>query len=130
MTPLLLPNPPAGQDFILTVPANERYRLLSIHATLTTDATASSRAVWLHILTPNGTTIAAVHSGGSQAASTSRIYQWLPFAPLAVSPYGATLAPLPAPPFELLPGWQARPLTAFLSAGDQWSNIAISVQSV
>lgn len=91
-------------DKSFTVPSRFQYTLLGGMAQLVTTATVGNRQVDL-LLTDGTNTIITIAAGGTQAASLTRQYQYIPgeAAPAAVA---GTLFVCPFPPgLVLLGGW-------------------------
>lgn len=121
-------NPAVGVDWFITAPGNATWRIVSIAATLTADATVATRSVefiaddqsrtWYKQGTVGATTaleasVYCGHTGAVQAtfASTDNF-------------------PLPVGGLLLRPGHRLRSLTANLQAADQWSLITALVDEI
>lgn len=117
--------PAAGADFVFTVPANTRMRIISLDATLTTSAAVANRNPAL-IVDDGANVVGEINAGVNQAASLAQEYTWgdtLPFSAL----FGGNLtAPLPSN--LILPGgWRVRSETTAIDVADQWTNANIHV---
>lgn len=120
--------PAAGAEWSIVAPGNATWRIVSVAATLTADATVASRfaefiaddqsRTWYRQGTVGATTAAEAsvycgHTGAAQAtfASTDNF-------------------PLPVGGLLLRPGHRLRSLTANLQAADQWSLITALVDEI
>jgi len=120
-----LGNPGAGTDFVYTVPAGARQRIVGLSATLTTAVAAANRLPSLIIDDGVHTTI-ILPSNGTQAASLAYVYtwadsvQWLPLYDTKIT------APLPSN-LILQQGYRMRSATTGIQGADQWSGIWLQV---
>jgi len=119
-------NPAAGADWTTTVPANTQWILRSVYALLATDAVAPVREAALQIKDGGGVRLMLSNSIDTVAASTNSNISWFP-ASGAVTDARFNLGVIP-PEYRLLPGWTISTSTLNLDAGDQWSNIRLTVE--
>lgn len=109
--------PSAGADWSVTVPGGVVWRVLSILASLTSSATAGTRAVNLTV-SDGKTVFVDAAPAGTQAISLTYKYAWWKEAGgLAV---GTTVCQ-PIPPLDLPAGFVIASSTANISATDQWT---------
>jgi hypothetical protein len=112
-------DPAAGQEFSVTVPTGEVWEVLSLEATLVTNATAASR--YVQIIIDNGTTeFARVGSPVAQAASQTILYTASPLVGAMPSSAPSNAMVMNLPVQLLLPGYRVRSVTASLQTGDNW----------
>lgn len=118
-----VPNPAAGAEWSLTVPAGHAYQVRSIYYVLTASATVATRTPWL--LFGDGAVQYLKLSGyNSVAASGAGVYVWAP----GVNPYnGWTGSVQGLPELTLEPGSTITSLADNLQAGDQYSGIVLDV---
>jgi hypothetical protein len=110
-------DPAAGAEWSVTVEAGKVWELLSVFASLVTDATVATRAVRLQ-LGDGGVTYLDLVAADTQVASLTRRYAWLPTGAAYASASGI-VSPLPR--LILEPGWTLASVTDNLAAGDNWS---------
>ena len=116
----------AGAQVGEPVPTNARWRLSAFYAVLVTDATVATRAVYLS-LTDGTNLILSVPANATQAASTTRGYQFV----AGVSPPAAVAYEIYFPwPFRvtLFQGWAIATITSSMAAGDDWGAPQIDVE--
>lgn len=116
-------NPAAGADWSLVVPANLRWSILGVQATLVTNATVANRAPSLQIQDPVGHGY-DVTAPGAQAASQTIIWNWTPGGPEKTI-VGVDASATLGVPTKVGPAWVIRTVTSLLQAGDQWSTISL-----
>ena len=108
--------PAAGADWSLTVPAGHLYELLSVYASLVTDANVATRSVSL-VLTDGQATYLVLAAPGTQAASLTWGYAWTQHGNAYAGADGIVSG---IPRLLLEPGWTIAASTASKQAGDQW----------
>lgn len=119
-------NPNAGVEVIEAVPANARWRLRALRASLVTDATVITRTV--NVIIDDGTTTLLNFPGvTTQIASLTRAYN--------VAEYGFQPAAVGTDIFFYIPfvialfqGWRIRTSTTNLQAGDNWGAPQLEVE--
>jgi hypothetical protein len=119
-------NPAAGADWSLTVPANVRWSVLSIEATLVTDATAGNRQAFLEIVA-SGVGLMRITPQTNQAPSQTKTYNWIPGISPATSLGTDNLMSLGVPT-KVLQNYVIRTNTLVKAAGDQWSSITLELE--
>lgn len=112
--------PAPGAEWIITVPAGMRFRVVSVSAALTTSAVVANRSPNL-VIDDGVNILAEIPSTNAQAASTTARYTWMDGGVFAVAPAGLNLAPLPGNCI-LMAGSRVRSLTTLLDVADQWTN--------
>jgi len=112
-------DPAPGADIMEVVPPGARWRLRTLYASLTTDATAPVR--WGHFQVDDGANILfKLPAGTSQAASLIRSYNLAEYA--YQPPYAASTIFLSLPlGLVLSQGWRISTATDALAAGDNWT---------
>jgi len=126
ITTRLVGNPAAGADWIYTVPATTRERIVAFNAQLTTSAAVANRQVALIIDD-------AVNIFWEDSALTnitaSQVAQVSGSGVNATSGANPNIVQLVQPPeLYLDSGFHLRVVTTNMQAGDQWSNITIAVE--
>jgi hypothetical protein len=119
-------DPAAGAEWSEPVPAGARWRLRSVIATLTTDATAAARLAALQI-TDGTNTLWRARASQAQAASIAGIYSG---GGTGYATTGATndlMWPIPSE-MILLAGFRIGTFTSSLQAGDDWSAPRLTVE--
>lgn len=110
--------PDPGTDIFLTVPDRRRWKLLSLNAVLTTDATVANRTVVLRlVLDPD--TLIFIPCTVNQPASQTFIYCFAHFGSTqldAASPFNIAF-----PQLHLTPGTAIRTTTTNMQDGDQFA---------
>lgn len=117
--------PAAGADWVQAVPANTRWRLVSVIAQLSTSVAVASRSP-VFTITDGTTPVMKVNNlGAGVAAGQSSIFQWL-----EIGPYNNNqVVMVYLPPRVVLPaGWTVGAVTGSLQAGDQWSSIFLVIE--
>ncbi len=119
-------NPAAGAEITETVPANARWYLRALRATLVTDATVATRTVNF-IIDDGTTTLVLLASAPTQAASLTYNYN-VRYAGFSSGLIGTDNF-IPSP-FELVlfQGWRFRTSTTNLQAGDNWGAPQMEVE--
>jgi hypothetical protein len=120
-------NPAAGVDWSYTVPLQHRARIMAIRAVLQTSATVATRSPLMQLLDLSSNVLLTIEPAAAQAASLLLAYNYAPGMPsLAVV---ANNMKCPFPENMILTGGQkVAPTTLSIQAGDQWSNIWITVE--
>lgn len=124
-----VPNPAAGTDWTVTVPAGVQWFVTAGVAQLTTSATVDNRQVALEV-TVNGSTVWYARNGTTHAASTIFVYNFsstVANVPLSGTETGVLVS---FPPGYLSPGTVIGTSTNLLQAGDQWSGIVLWIEEV
>jgi len=117
-------NPAAGGGFTYTVGGSYWERLAALSFTIVTDSNAANRQVLVAFQDGSGANIASTASGGTQAASLTRLYSFVPNQGTAPALIGTTfLAPLPV--LFLQPGFKVVVSIVSVQAGDQVSAIRV-----
>ncbi len=117
-------NPAAGGGFTYTVSGNYWERLAALSFTLVTDGNAANRQVLVALQDGSSTNIASTASGGTQAATLTRLYSFVPNQGTAPALIGTTfLAPLPV--LFLQPGFKVVVSITSVQVGDQISAIRV-----
>jgi hypothetical protein len=111
-------NPGAGIEIIETVPTNARWRLLSIAASLVTDATVTNRLPSL-VLDDGASIYARIPAAAVQVASLTTLYTWAVGAVNNAVATSVSAAPAPQG-VMLMGGHRIRTLTANIAGGDDW----------
>lgn len=114
-----IPNPAAGAEISITVPAGVTWELISLIAVFTASAVVATRRPRLQVT--DGTT-AGVRVSANTNATASQVlsYGWLQdVANVSVGTDGTTAIPH----LTLEPGWIVSTSTIAIDPGDQWSAI-------
>jgi hypothetical protein len=112
-------NPAAGAEISETVPANTRWRLISLHANLTTSAVVANRVV--HVQLDDGANLFFQSDPNENQPASSLFGYNFTSGPLLNSALSQqVMLPLPLTPL-LGPGYRIRTLTAALDGGDDWN---------
>jgi|SRR5579872_2964193 len=118
--------PAAGVDVVATVPANARWKVWSMFATLVTDAVVNNRVP--HVVITDGPLNDTVHNvpaNNNQVAGATVNYS-AGAGVFGVSFDNAVVMVLPVE-LDLLQKWTIGFKTTNLDAGDQWSALALVV---
>lgn len=121
-----VPQPSAGTDWTLTVPAGHVYRLEAVRFRMVNDATAVSRYVALVITDGNAEAVRSVLPSNTAANDDVVVSYWRDAAALLA--FDALTAPLPI--VDLQAGWTIGSSTLNLSGADQFSAIRVTVLDV
>ncbi|MGH8323925.1 MAG: hypothetical protein ACRETD_09040 [Steroidobacteraceae bacterium] len=117
----IIGNPAVGADWYQAVTVGERWRVVSLSATLTTGVAVANRFPVLE-LNDGVRVYARIPPVAAQVASTVVIYTWGDALPYAAAVNGDTTAPLPSN--LILPaGHFIFVTTTGITAADQWSSI-------
>jgi len=119
-------NPAAGAEISESVPANARWRPLSIDFVLVTDATVANREVVLRI-NDGATPVAEVNTGVSQTATQTRRYSFTRNVQRG-TPTASTTITAPMPDVWLPENFILTTLTAGLVAGDDFGGPMLLVE--
>mgnify|MGYP001571786480 CR=1 FL=1 len=112
-------DPAAGAEWSITVPVDARWRLISVTATLVTDATVAGRLP-LIIVDDGANNLLVVAAQATLPASSTGIYSMGAGQGLAGAI--ATVQALPAPEdLYLSAGFRVRSSTSLIQAGDNWT---------
>jgi hypothetical protein len=120
---VVVPNPAAGADWSVTVPASEVWSLVTITATLTTSAAVANRLPSL-VVTDGNVRYARMSAVNTQAASLTSIATWGPY---GQSGQTGTVVRGILPVAALGPGETIGSLTDLIDVADQWSAIVLRV---
>jgi hypothetical protein len=111
-------DPAAGAEFSVTVPAGARWRLITLVATLLTDATVASRVPSL-LLDDGATMFYRLKVETAQTASQNIMYNFGAGLSRTTTANWSSLNPVPTNA-ALMAGYRMLSLTDFLAAGDNW----------
>lgn len=115
--------PAAGQDFVFTVPAFQRWRLISLGAVATTDATVGNRAPVVWVQDAAGNRVVWSRCDSFLAPSASEQFSW---GPGLENTSGLVSRLMPLPTYLTLPeGFSIHGSVGAVGAGDQWSNVVL-----
>jgi hypothetical protein len=121
-----IPNPPAGQDWVATVPATARWRVVCFQAQFVTSATVANRVPHLVVTDGQGHSVYNFPSPNNQVAGATEQYSG--GATSVTTQFdNANVLVLPSP-VKLLQLWTVGMVTTALQAGDQWNNIFLYVK--
>lgn len=121
-------DPAAGAEWVMKAPGNATWRVVSIAATLTADATAVSRFAEF-IADDQSRTWYKQGTVGATTAAEASVY--CGFTGAAQATFASTdNFPLPTNGLLLRPGYRLRSLTTNLQAADQWSAITALVDEI
>jgi hypothetical protein len=119
--------PAVGAEWTITSPPGVIWELLAVSFVLTTSAVAGNRGPSLRFRTADNVDVMWVGTGSTQGASIGLPWSWM--VGLGAALGTNTLSnPLPSPPIPLTAGWRILSQTNFLDAGDQFSNISVTVR--
>ena len=117
----------AGADWSIVAPGRGYWLLLSVYAKLVTSAVVANRQAQFTV-DDQSTTYFKVPLGAAIAASSTVEYCGFAGAQASAIAGGTVVFPLPPTGLLLPPGARFRITTALIDAGDQWSNVAASIQ--
>jgi hypothetical protein len=123
---ITIANPPPTTNWSITVPAGTTWVINSLHATLATSAVVATRKPDLLVLDGAGNVLMDAGAGAGEAASLTYTWTWAPGLTTAGSIALSMTVGLPSG-FRLNAGWVIQLSMTSIQAGDQWSNIALSV---
>lgn len=125
-----VPNVAAGIDFSYQPNTADRFRLLSLYAELTTDATVANRQVALELETQSGDKFYKKTVVGVQTATQTVAYSWSSGSGPAFG--GSAVEALTisdgVPDWWLYGGTKVLVSTANLDTGDQWAKMYITLR--
>jgi hypothetical protein len=119
--------PSAGNDWSLVVPPDRVWRLISLHALLTTDATAVTRLPLFSFLDGSDPYLATASTGGAPASVAYPVVIAPGTNPFNLSVGGIVWCGAPAT-LLLRAGDRITVTTANLAAADQYSQITLRVE--
>lgn len=118
--------PAAGADWSWPAPQGQLLRLRAVSAKLTADATAGTRAPLLQVVDADAAVVLSVPLSAAVAATAAAVITWAAELPAAYKTGSDYVAPLPG---ILLPAnLTVKVTTAALAAGDQWSDVLLTVE--
>lgn len=122
-------NPAAGADWIFTVPVGQRIRIISLQAQLVTSATVANRNTQIGLFSSGGINVmfAGAANASIPASTTAQVVGANMGSPSTVITT-TVYCQLPAS-VTLGGGFRIQTSTVGLQAGDQWSNIALLLES-
>ena len=123
------PNPAAGADFTVNVPAGVMWKIISGQATLTTSATVATRIPQIQ-LTSQGHDIGVYPGNETDAASITAVVTFSQCLPSVSAPGGLNNSTIALPTYPLVQGDTFGSDTVALQAGDQWSAIAFAIEEI
>lgn len=123
-----VPDPVAGEEWTLTVPGDQIWRIESLVARLVTSAVVANRRAVLRADDQQDVWYAALATADQAASQTMRYGAFAGASPNGLAGVMGTIA-LPTSGLVLLPGYRLFTVTANLDAGDQWSQVRALVQS-
>lgn len=124
---VVVPNPAVGADWSQVVPGGVIWELLSLDVIFATSAVVATRVPALYVRDSDNRALYHLSMPASLAASGAA--EWTLAVGLGVTTSTtAQAAPLPSPAIVLQPGSIVRVTTTALDAGDQWSNIFMTVR--
>lgn len=133
---IIVPRPAAGADWAYTVPAGYGllpFFVICVSALLTDSGSAGNRQPTLQILDrPGGVPIGTFGINAALIVSQSARYVWGSGLPAAAAPVNSTSSPstFPLPQGLIVPGGGVvQVVTTGLLAGDQWSDIVLTLGS-
>ncbi len=124
--------PGAGSDWSQIVPANTRWLIHGVRATLATSATAATRIPMLRINDPLIQGDLRVLPSNSQIASLTQTWYWVPGYPSIGQSLAAQNVNAVGLPFPLVVNatWAIQVTTAGLQVGDAWAAIQLFVEEL
>lgn len=128
---IIVPRPAAGADWAYVVPAGFGLYVVCVSALLVDSGSAGNRQPTLQLLDrPGGVPIGSFGINSPLIVSQSARYVWGAGLPAAAAPVNSTTSPstFPLPQGILVPGGGViQVVTSGLLAGDQWSDIALTL---
>ena len=112
-------DPAAGVEWSITVPFGARWRLISVHASLVTDATVANRFAMINVANTGGLRIFRANSNTAHTASINGLYSFSA-APRTVDGANNTFNIGLPPDLWLLSGDVISSIVQNLQAGDNW----------
>ncbi len=119
--------PGPGADWTQTVTTNQRWRIRSVRASLTTAVAAGSRRPRL-IVDDGANTLMDIDPNVTQAPSLTVAYDWIPGYPSTGILIVETELNIPAD-LQLFSGWRIRSLTDAIQGADQWTAPRFGLES-
>ncbi len=125
---VIVPNPAAGAEWIIVIPAGQRWRVQTIYAVFQASAAVGNRNPTLIVDDGTVNIYAAAPDGAIVANGAITMIA----APVRYFPTGGTALGLAAWPANLIlePGYRIRSSTIGLLAADQWSQIALLIEDL
>jgi len=122
-------SPAAGADWAYTVPVGQSLKLSAVRARLITDITAASRFPVLQVTDASGNIVFESITTTAQPASTTKDYSW---ANVGERDTSTTYSPaaLVFPDLIIPAGYIIDMDTLNIQAGDQWSAITVTGQTI
>lgn len=124
-----VPNPAAGAQWSVTVPGDQAWRVLSVAALLTTSAVAGNRSAAL-LADDQQSVFMGADSDVAIAANLAVTISWALGLITSTSIVTGGVASAGLPDLVLPPGYRLRSATTAFDVADQWSSIAIAVESL
>lgn len=125
---VIVANPAAGADWSTTVPVNARWILRSVEATIAGDGGAGAKRPQLQLLDAAAVQLLFVPAFDTYTLLNVKNFQWMDFeGRLSVGTPIQVLTGMPDR-LELFQGWQIGTITTGITAGDQWTGIALIVE--
>jgi len=121
--------PAVGTDFQITVNDGGVWRVHAIVATLTASAVAGNRFPQLRI-DDQSTRSMLLPAGAATIANGVTTYSWLLGFPVTMAAAEGGLVVAPLVEHVLHQGWRFGPVTVARDAGDQWSNVSITIERI
>lgn len=125
-----IPNPPAGQDWSITVPTNACWRVHSLTVTFFTSATVADRFVHVHY-DDGANFLQSIDTVEVQPGSTTRVLHWSVIGAdrAGTDATGVQYREISLPPQPLLyPGYRIFSSTHNIQPGDQFVGIHVTVE--
>lgn len=117
-------NPAAGADWSFTIPTGAKWRIQSVSAQYAASATVNNRAPSIQILQSGVVVFEGTPNQVIVASTTAQVTYTSGSSPGAAANVTDVMGPLPSPCW-ISNALVIRSVTKNISAGDQWSNIAI-----
>lgn len=127
LKPFIQPQVAAQTEWAVTAPGQGLWRVISVHFSLATDATASNRSVGLFMDDGSDTYFRTV-AASVQTASLTWSYCAFQGAGQSDSTGNQNFMPLPGDGLWLQPGWRLRSSTDNFQAGDRYSAVNVLVE--
>lgn len=121
-----IPNPAAGAGFTRVVPGGWVERLIACHFQLATDANAANRGAVLLFEDGDGNILAYVGPVVQQTATNTFQHSYARGLGASYAQLARVVTPLPQ--IDLLAGWRTTLTVANVRAGDQLSNIRLTIE--
>lgn len=124
-----VPNPAAGAQFSVTVPGDQAWRVLSVAALLTTSAVAGNRSCAL-LADDQQSVYLAADADVAITANLAVTVSWALGLITSTSVATGGVASAGLSDLVLPPGHRLRSAVTAFDVADQWSSIAIAVESL